>query len=227
VSPTKPAEAVPKPPPIPHVSETLQPSELPKPTDSGKEPSAALPKHEPPRDLGRGGAQHRAIQERIQAEAHALGFLAEIERQLAGQSNEAADLVVRKGDFAVAVEISVTTTVDHEFGNVKKCLSAGFTRVAVVSPKPEHLKAIGEAVRAGLGHELTARASFHSPDEFISELSRLAQQAEASAQPPTPQESVSRGYKVRRQGPSLTSVEHKAKEDGAIRVIAETMKRRP
>jgi hypothetical protein len=226
VSPTPPpVAAAPTPPIVPKASEAPQPAEVPKSTGSGKEPLATLAKHEPPRDLGRGGAQHKAIQERIQTEAHTLGFFAAVEGQLVEKSNQAADVVLRKEDLAIAVEITVTTTTDHEFGNVKKCLMAGFTRVAVVSPSPERLKAIAEAVNAGLDATGRSRVSYHTPDEFMAWLRQLA----ANAAPPTPvneTELVTRGYTVRRHGPKLSPKERKASEDAAIRVIAATMKRK-
>ncbi len=213
-------------PPVKPVAELPKTAEVPKVTVSEKEPVVIVPSTpEPPRDLGRGGAQHKTIQERVQAEAHALGFFAEVESQLAEKSNQAADLVLRKGDLAIAVEITVTTTTDHEFGNVRKCLATGFTRVAVVSPKPERLKAIAEAVNAGLDTAERSRVSYHSPDEFIAELQKLA----ASAAPPTPvteTERTTRGYKVRRHGPKLSPEERKAMETAAIQIIADTMKRK-
>jgi hypothetical protein len=220
--PLKPAHV-----PSPVVTPVLEPPKIPespKLTVSEKEVTDAGSRPEPPRDLGRGGAQHKAIQERVQAEAHTLGFLATVEGQLAGKSNEAADLVLRNGGEAIAVEISITTTVDHEFGNVQKCLSADFSRVAVISPRPDHLKAIAVAVKGGLGPEQAEKVSYHSPDEFIAELMRLAQEAAKSAKPPVPQESVTRGYKVRGHSPSHSVAERKAKEDMAIKLMAEMMK---
>jgi hypothetical protein len=220
----EPASASVQVPPIPRVPEMPKPSEVPKPTDSGKEdPVVGSARTETPRDLGRGGAQHKAIQERIQTEAHALGFLAKVESQLAGASNEAADLILKKGNETIAVEITVTTTVDHEFGNVKKCLAAGCNRIAVVSHRPEHLNAIREAVKAGLGLEQVAKVSFYAPDEFIAELGKLAP---ALKEPPRESETTTRGYKVRRHTPALTSEELKAKEDMAIKLMAETMRRK-
>jgi len=200
---------------------------VPEPTGSGKESGVVPRQPEPPRDLGRGGAQHKSIQERIQTEARALGFLAEIERQLAGESNEAADLILQQSEVSIAVEIAVTTTIDYEFGNVKKCLAAGFSRVAVVSPRPERLDQIAQAVRAGLGAEAAAKVRFYSPDDFISELRRLAQEIPAPVQAEQPKETTSQGYKVRRHKPALTAPERRAKEEATIRVMAETMKRRP
>jgi hypothetical protein len=181
----------------------------------------------PPRDLGRGGEQHKTIQERLQAEAHALGFLAEVEGRVSNASTRAADLILRRDDLTIAVEIAVTTTTDHEFGNVKKCLAAGFARVAVVSPRQERLEQIAKAVAAGLGSEAVAKVNFYLPDGFISELRALAALETAKSAPPViPNVRTTRGYKVRRQAGALSSDERKTKELAAVQMLADAMKRK-
>ncbi len=188
------------------------------------EPSPTI-KHEPPRDLGRGGALHKSIQERIQTEAHKLGFVAEVEKQLNKGANQAADLVVQGGDTAIAVEIAISTSVDHEFENVKKCLAAGFVRVAVITPKAGRLEEIAAAVQAGLGSEAAAKVSYHTADDFIAHLQKLA--AEIKSKPATPPgERVSHGLRVRRRAPQQTPGERKQKEDVAIHVMAEVMRQK-
>jgi hypothetical protein len=217
---TRPAVILTSPEPLPIVPKI---SELPKLSEV---PKTAELITEQPHTLGRGGEQHKTIQERIQSEAHILGFFAEVESQLAKKSNQAADLVLRKGDLTIAVEITVTTTIDHEFGNVKKCLDVGFTRIAVVSPRPERLKAIADAVQAGLGADKAGKVGYYTPDEFIAGLRKLAEQVKSTVEPSAPQERVIRGYKVRRQSISISPEELRAKEAGIIRVIAEAMQRK-
>src|SRR5206468_3926342 len=110
----------------------------PIPEEPRPEPPASGPKAPaPPPDLGRGGAQHQAIQRRLKHEAEALGFRATIEKEIPQGS---VDLALEKAGQSIACEISVTTTIDHEFGNVVKCLKAGFAEVAVISGRPERLK---------------------------------------------------------------------------------------
>ncbi len=191
-------------------------------------PPQAVSEPSPPRELGRGGAQHKAIQERLQKEAHALGFLAKVESPIEGETLRAADLGLRLGNFTLAVEISVTTTTDHEFGNVKKCLSGGFDRVAVVSPEPERLEDIRRAVEAALGKKEAEKVGFHTPDDFISELRTLAAKVTAQAPPePLPNERTSRGYKVRRHRAEVTPEESRARQETAIDVVAKRMKKKP
>jgi len=121
-------------------------------------------------------------------------------------------LTLTKGSVSLAVEIAVSTTADHEFGNVKKCLDSGVARVDIVSPKPERLKAFAEAMHAGLPLEEAMKVGYFGPQEFVEELRRLAQASENLPQSATLRKRTRRRYTVHRDGPSLTPEEHKAKE---------------
>jgi hypothetical protein len=152
------------------------------PSTTVSEKKTALKPEKPdggsPQELGRGGARHKSIQARLKAEAQKLGFRAEVEKQLGSGSNDAADLVLRRGLIEIAVEISVTTGVDHEFENVKKCLASGIGRVAVIATGRKQLEAIAAAVQGGLGPEAAAKVGFHTPDEFLAELQKIAKTGE-------------------------------------------------
>jgi len=178
-----------------------------------------------PADMGRGGAQHQSIQQRLKAVAEELGFRATIEKQvLDGQGS--VDLALEKENCAIACEITVTTTIDHEFGNIQKCLKAGFAAVAVVSPKAERLRQIEEAVKAGLDSQESTRVSYFTPDQFIAWLRELAPTITAPpTSPPVPSERTTRGYKVRRSSAKLTEEERQTKEDIALKAIAQSMKK--
>jgi hypothetical protein len=235
--PVKPKPPLPTPPVAPVVSEQPQVAEVPKDTGSEKkiaEPPAVVnpPANEvvsksqerrEPRDLGRGGAPHQAIQERLQAEAQKLGFLAEVEKQLVKGSNQAADLVLRLGDMAIAVEITVTTTTSHEFENIQKCLDAGFKRVAVIAISPKRLEDIADAVRGALGTEAAAKVRYYSPDDFIAELQKLATVQKPEAVLP-PGERKSHGRTVRRHLPKLSPEELKQREDVVNKMLVDTLR---
>ena len=191
-------------------------------------PAATVPEAPKLKDAGRGGARHKSIQKRLKTEAEKLGFAAEAEKQLAKGSMQAADVVLRRGHIAIAVEITVTTGVDHEFGNVRKCLEAGFARVAVVSTGRKHLEAIAEAVRGGLGPEHAARVSYHTPDEFLDELRTLAATSE---QPPAVQPMAAREkrgmFEVERNFPTQSSEEQKSTQQGIHDLLTKTMSKPP
>ncbi|KAF0181136.1 MAG: ATPase [Limisphaerales bacterium] len=176
-------------------------------------------KHEPPKDLGRGGAQHQAIQKRVKEAAEALGFRSVIEKPvLDGQGS--VDLWLERADQSIACEISISTTIDHEVGNVAKCLKAGVPKVAVICLDEERLRKIGSAVSGSLGAELAARVEYFQPDPFIAHLKALKPTATQ------PAETEYGGYKIKRSIPKLSAQEQKQKGNLANRIMAEAMRRK-
>jgi hypothetical protein len=205
--------------PPPHIEPTASVVAVPR----GLVPSAD--KTSESRDLGRGGDLHKTLQVRLQTEAQKLGFRADIESQLKKGSNAAADLVLQKDDLTIAVEIPVEGSLSYEFGNVKKCLAAGFPRVAVVSLRPKLLEQLAKAVAAALGADAAEKVSYHTPEQFISELRKLAVNTPAKPQPaPKPNTEIIGNYEVESEFPTLTPEEQKQREQAAIRLIAETMR---
>jgi len=211
VAPAKDEVATPPPPaPVPVVSD-------PKPvTVSEKKTGSA--------DLGKGGAQHKAIQQRIKQAAEALGFHSTVEKQIEG-SKQSVDLLLVRSDQSIACEISYSTTIDHEVGNVAKCLKAGFTKVAVICLDLARLEAIATAIEGSLGPEAAQRVAYFRPDQFIADLQRIP----PPAPPPTPAATTTtvHGYKVKRTWPKLTPEERLQKENIAIRVISEALRSKP
>ena len=152
-SPVEPIAPVPQ--PIPKALESKP--EVPKETDSEKKII------EPPRDLGRGGAQHKAIQQRIKKAAEELGYRSVIEKLLQDKPGS-VDLLLERGTQTFACEISFTTTIDHEVGNVTKCLRAGFANIVVICLDDERLKKIEKAVLGSLGQDVAGRVLYFQPD---------------------------------------------------------------
>jgi len=217
--PPRAAEVPPPSPPtiIPQTAEALKPSEVPNP----KEQPVPSVKHEPPRDLGRGGAQHQAIQKRIKEAADGLGFRSIIEKPvLDGQGS--VDLWLERNGQSIACEISISTTIDHEFGNVAKCLKAGLPKVAVICLDEERLRKIAAAVSGSLGSELAGRVDYFQPDQFITHIKKLPLEAVKTAGTVE----MRRGYRVKRQAVTMSPQEQKNREEEAIRLIAESMRRK-
>ena len=214
-------------PPTPEVKSVT--TEVPKETVSEKEEPLVIRPVEVPKPVlrpvteGMGGAQHQTIQKRIKEAAEALGFLAIIEKKI---PNGSVDLALQKSGAGIACEISVTTTIDHEFGNVQKCLETGFAQVAVISGKPQRLEQIKEAVVSGLGAEKSQRVGYHSPDGFIEWLKTVvaAEPAPVSTEPTV---TVRRGRTVTRKTLNLTPEERQTKEAAHIALMAEVMRKKP
>jgi hypothetical protein len=208
--------------PEPAPGKTVVPAPLPPPVVAPAESKtpAVSERKAPgtPADLGRGGAQHQSIQQRIKQAAEGLGFRSVIEKEvLDGQGS--VDLLLERPDQTFACEISITTTIDHEVGNVAKCLKAGFLSVAVICVNEERLKRIEVAVASSLGSELAARVIYCQPDEFIARLQALPPQIPKALE-------TRRGYKIKRSVRDLTLEEQKQREETAIRSIAEAMRKK-
>ena len=204
--PVQPCSRPPPPPPVPIIHE-------PKPT----------PKHlnvlKPPPDLGKGGAQHQAIQQRLKAVAEGFNYRVTIEKPVLGNAGS-VDLAIESASRSIACEISVTTTTDHEVGNVRKCLKAGFTHVAVVCTTGDRLRKIQDAVEGCLAPAESQNVGYYSPEEFIAHLQELAlQDAKSTAGP-----ELRRGYQVKRSIAQLTPEQAKAREEAMLKTLAETVK---
>ena len=175
-----------------------------------------------PHDLGRGGEQHKLIQHRVKAAAEKLGYRVTTELAVLDRSGS-VDVALEHARGNIAVEITITTTIDHEVGNVNKCLKAGFPIVAVLSTSETKLSQMKSAVESALGPELAARVAYFLPDQFCAHLIDVASE-EIAAQPHPLKEKTRRGYKVTKSAPKLTPDEITAKESAALKMIAESMR---
>jgi hypothetical protein len=217
--PVKPVVALPKASEVPKVADPPTTLKITPPVAVEIPKAEALAiKHEPPRDLGRGGAQHQAIQKRIKQAAEGLGFRSVIEKPvLDGQGS--VDLWLERAGETIACEISISTTIDHEVRNVAKCLKSGVPKVMVICLDEERLRKIGKAVSGSLGAELAARVEYFQPDQFVAYLKTIP------AKSPKEQTTVRRGYKIKRVVSKLSTEQQKEKEAAAIRAIANSMRK--
>lgn len=170
-------------------------------------------------ELGKGGAQHEAIQARIKAEGESLGYRVVLERPVLGALGQ-IDVFLSRGAIEIACEISVENTIDYEVGNVSKCAKAGCGMIAVISPSEAKLTKLRAAVQNSLGQDVVAKTSYHLPDQFLSWL----QKQEA----PTPKEPLLKkthgGRVVRRKVTRVSEDEAKAKELEALEMMARLMR---
>jgi hypothetical protein len=178
-----------------------------------------------PHDFGRGGEQHKLIVKRVQALAQKLRYRAEPEFEVLEKTGS-VDLALFHESRQIAIEVAVTTTIDHEVGNVNKCIKAGFTSVAVVAVSETKLAQLKEAVTNTLGAEQVGFVAFYLPDQFCEYLQELAKK-DAETAMPRDKTKTSRGYKVKTSAPKLTPEELKAKEEAWLRALREGMKRKP
>jgi hypothetical protein len=207
-APVEPAAPIPPPP-----AELPPPEAKPPAVSEGKTSTR-------PTDLGRGGPQHVAIQQRIKQAAEPLGFSGRIEAEILDRRGFVDVLLVRS-DQTFACEIFVSrTTIDHDVGNVAKCFKAGFPTVVVICLDPERSEKIAAAVLGSLGPEMAARVIYSDPNQFIARLKTMELPAEKAPEAPR----KSHGYNVRKSVPELSPEEHNKREGVTIRSIAEWMR---
>jgi hypothetical protein len=217
---------VPKRPDIPKASESPPAAlrhALQKNISAEPAPVVEALKPLPPSDKGIGGHQHNLIRERIESVASELGYTPS--RETRTDAGGKIDVVLKKPNRAIACEIAITTTIDHEVGNVAKCLNAGFDAVAVISPSADRLDKIKAGVMASLASAETVGVAYYHPDAFIEHLRKSSFEASPSA-PPTPGVTTFGKYKVKHSMVNLTPEERKEREAAAIRMLAETMRKK-
>lgn len=117
---------------------------------------------------GRGGTQHKALQQFVKQIAEGFGWRATIEKPvLAGRRH--VDVALERGDLKIAVETSITTPVDKELTNLRKCLEAGFNSVIILCPNFERCLRMRKAIMNELSKNEAARIVCAEPGA-ISEL---------------------------------------------------------
>lgn len=192
---------------------------LPKPPPSVERvapPVAVLPKPRPssPAPLGRGGSQHKYLQELVKRWAEGHGYRATIERQILDGLGS-VDVALDRGERSIACEISVASTAEQELGNIEKCLAAGFDEVALVSLERQNLRRAREVISSKLEKHLRDRIQFLTPEELFTFL---------EAQPEVPENSqrIVGGYKVRVSYRAIGQKEKKTKMRTVSEVILRT-----
>lgn len=177
---------------------------------------------------GKGGYQHRILQDRIRSVAEQQGFRTVLEMPTR-QGRESIDVGIIRSDLRIACEISVTTSVDHEVGNVRKCLREGFDWIAVITGSERRLRQIEAAVISSLDTNEAAKVRYFQPNDFLRHLATLHPPAPVPEVPSAPasSESVRKGWKVKRVFAPLTPEERAIKEAAAFKLLAEEMRLPP
>lgn len=205
---TSKAPELPKEPATPTQKEIIR---LPKPPPEPIE--IPTPKKKP--TLGKGGQQHKYLQELIKRWGEHNGFRSIIEKPILDGLGS-IDVALETDDISVACEISVTSTPQYEWGNVQKCLAAGFHHVIVVSADEKTLQRTEEHIVPKLDDKDTERVRFCSPEALFEFLGSL---------PNSQTEKVVGGYKVEVRFKEGSEEEEKARKNALSRVIMDSIRR--
>jgi hypothetical protein len=219
-----------KEPPVPPAARAQvalpAPAQVPEPDHEVAPPAAEPPKALPPRKaraiaapppaLGRGGKQHKYLQNLLKEFAISKGYHAVIEEPILDGAGR-VDVSLTKDEAKVACEISVTTGRDYELGNLEKCLAADYSQVVFVSSDVRHVKAMEKLALGHFEDEERGRLHFTVPDGALALLARLAGE---------PTTTTVRGYKVRTTAAVLDPEEAVRRRSAVAGVIAQSLKGR-
>jgi hypothetical protein len=173
------------------------------------------PPHED-RELGKGGKQHRYLQSLIKQLAEAQGLKATIEAPLP-TGNCQVDVLIERNGVLAAIEISVTTPVEQEREHLRKCLAAGYPRIAVVLAKSKTVQASYRAALSEVvGEGDRERVRFLTPEELPDFIASLAP-------PPEPTERIVKGYRVKGSFTQISEGDAQARQDAVARLIAKSL----
>jgi hypothetical protein len=165
---------------------------------------------------GKGGKQHRYLQSLIKGLAEDSGLKATIEAPLLSGTGQ-VDVAIERDGFVAAIEVSVTTPVEHEQENLRRCLQCAYSRIAVVLAKSKAtLGRYRSALLSVVPEADRERVSFLTPEEIPEYLSMLAP-------PPERREATMRGYKVTLSQRALSPQEARDRQEQLARVIARSL----
>lgn len=198
--------------PIPAIDPQEQEREQPKETIRKKKTSSSSMA-----PLGRGGTQHRYLQQLIKRIAEERGFKAEVEESVLGGIG-IVDVSLEKEGEKIACEITITTSPAHELENIQKCLAAGYGTVIVLSHEKTQLGKIRQLAAETLDDATKEKICYLSPEELMVFLDEKALQSKE-------QQKTVRGYKVRVNYKAGEASAQKQRQDAIAKLIVQSMKR--
>ena len=129
-----------------------------------------------------------------------------------------------RDDLNIACEVSVTTNVVHEFGNIEKCVRESFDVIAFISADQGCRTRMATEVDAYLAPGDRGKVRCFSPDEFFAYLESIPDLQPDPANPPS---KTIHGWKVKRKFSPLTPEERAAKTKAAFDLLEQEMKQPP
>ena len=132
-------------------------------------------------------SKHRSLQNYVKTMARQRGFKATLEEEI---KNGRVDVGLTKGKIRIAVEISVTNTIDYEVQNIQKCVDAKYNLVFLICENQTHL----ENIRKSALKVITKKS--HKLIHFF-ESSRLSEYLDALEPKGNLSEKRVRGFRVK------------------------------
>ncbi|MFH1068710.1 MAG: type IV secretion system DNA-binding domain-containing protein [Candidatus Glassbacteria bacterium] len=109
---------------------------------------------------GKGGDLHKDLQNMVKEQAELFGWKARVEERIP-RTLENVDVGLDKDGIRVAVEISSTTTPEHEVQNIRKCLEAGYDYILAVCSDDKRLSQLKTEVKKAFSFKERERIRFY------------------------------------------------------------------
>lgn len=167
--------------------------------------------------MGKGGQQHRYLQQLIKGWAEGMGYKSTIEKPIQDGTGQ-VDIVLEKDERLIACEISVTTPPSHEVENIKKCLNESFDYIIVISSEPKKLRQIEQNAKSSCSDKQLERVCFFNTEELFQFVETL--EAEASSKSKTV-----KGYKVNVSYKVVSEQEKEARKNAISSVVASALQK--
>lgn len=108
--------------------------------------------------------KHRSLQYFVRTMAVQRGFKATLEEK--SNNGGRVDVGLLKDEIRIAIEISVTNTVDYEVQNILKCIDSNYSLVYMISDDEKHLQNIKEQSLKVIPKKLHSKIHFFPSKEL-------------------------------------------------------------
>jgi hypothetical protein len=166
---------------------------------------------------GRGGPQHKYLQSLIKRAAEDRGLRATVEKTVLDGHGH-VDVALEREGLSIACEISISTDVEHELGNLSKCMAAGFDYAVLICSDKKILSAAHAEFTAELSEAQRERVRFLTPEALLAFLDEVIARSASTT-------SAVRGYKVNTRYTAATNEERDRRERMLADVISKSLKR--
>lgn len=107
---------------------------------------------------------HRSLQNFVRTMALQRGFNVSLEKET--QDGGRVDVSLIRDSIRIAIEISVTNTVEYEVKNIQKCINDNYSIILMVSEDTKHLQKIKKLSKKLIESKLQKNIFYITPDEI-------------------------------------------------------------
>jgi len=165
----------------------------------------------------KGKSQHRYLQTLIKRMAENKGFRVVLEKYVADGAGR-VDVSLERDGRKIACEISVTTSDNHELGNIEKCLAAGYDMVIMCSTEKKFLEKVKSLASQKIKAVNQEKVLFLQPDDLFFYLEKEAALLSGK-------EERVKGYRVKVQYQPVVETEKNTRREAVGQVILQALRR--